>query len=239
MIKIAICDDEQTMVSGNEDVVKDSLKKCGIAFEITTYLKSSNLLADIAEDGFFYDLLLLDIEMPEYSGMDIAQKVKEYLPNIRIIFITSHVEYAIDAYELSIFRYVPKNDIEQRLATAVKDAAGLIELEAGQDYTIQTNNRMERIRYKDIIYIQRDGKNASIVATNGISKVRKSLQQVYEEINAPEFIFIERGCIINIIHIIKINDSMVFLENGEALPVSRSHLQGVKQYIAQFWGEHI
>lgn len=239
MIKIAICDDEQTMVSGNEDVVKDSLKKCGIAFEITTYLKSSNLLADIAEDGFFYDLLLLDIEMPEYSGMDIAQKVKEYLPNIRIIFITSHVEYAIDAYELSIFRYVPKNDIEQRLATAVKDAAGLIELEAGQDYTIQTNNRMERIRYKDIIYIQRDGKNASIVAVNGISKVRKSLQQVYEEINAPEFIFIERGCIINIIHIIKINDSMVFMENGETLPISRSHLQGVKQYIAQFWGEHI
>ena len=239
MIKIAICDDEQTMVSGNEDVVKDSLKKCGIAFEITTYLKSSNLLADIAEDGFFYDLLLLDIEMPEYSGMEIAQKVKEYLPNIRIIFITSHVEYAIDAYELSIFRYVPKNDIEQRLAMAVKDAAGLIELEAGQDYTIQKNNRMERIRYKDIIYIQRDGKNASIVAVNGISKVRKSLQQVYEEINAPEFIFIERGCIINIIHIIKINDSMVFLENGETLPISRSHLQGVKQYIAQFWGEHI
>jgi len=66
MIKIAICDDEQTMVSGNEDVVKDSLKKCGIAFEITTYLKSSNLLADIAEDGFFYDLLLL-IKISVYS----------------------------------------------------------------------------------------------------------------------------------------------------------------------------
>ena len=59
MIKIAICDDEQTMVSGNEDVVKDSLKKCGIAFEITTYLKSSNLLADIAEDGFFYDYIII------------------------------------------------------------------------------------------------------------------------------------------------------------------------------------
>ena len=159
--------------------------------------------------------------------------------NIRIIFITSHVEYAIDAYELSIFRYVPKNDIGKRLAVAVRDAAGLIELESGQEYTIQTNNRMERIRYKDIIYIQRDGKNAGIVALNGTSKVRKSLQQVYEEINAPEFIFIERGCIVNIIHIIKIDESMVFLKNGVTLPISRSHLQGVKQYIAQFWGEHI
>jgi len=239
MIKIAICDDEQAMVFGNEEIVKKSLQECGITYEITTYVKSSNLLADIAEDGFFYDLLLLDVEMPEYSGMEIAEKVKEYLPNIRIIFITSHVEYAIDAYELSIFRYVPKNDIGKRLAVAVRDAAGLIELESGQEYTIQTNNRMERIRYKDIIYIQRDGKNAGIATRNGISKVRKSLQQVYEEINAPEFIFIERGCIVNIIHIIKIDEAMVFLNNGITLPISRSHLQGVKQYIAQFWGEHI
>ena len=89
MIKIAICDDEQTMVLGNEDIVKKCLQECGITYEITTYVKSSNLLADIAEDGFFYDLLLLDVEMPEYSGMEIAEKVKEYLPNIRIIFITS------------------------------------------------------------------------------------------------------------------------------------------------------
>ena len=57
--------------------------------------------------------------------------------------------------------------------------------------------------------------------------------------NAPEFLFIERGCFVNIIHIVKINDSMVYLKNGVALPISRSHLQEVKQYIAKFWGEHI
>ena len=42
MIKIAICDDEQTMVLGNEDIVKKSLQECGITYEITTYVKSSN-----------------------------------------------------------------------------------------------------------------------------------------------------------------------------------------------------
>lgn len=239
MIKIAICDDEQTMVSNNEAIVKESLQRTGIAYEITTYVKSSNLLADIAEDNFFYDLILLDIEMPEYSGMEVAEKVKNYLPHIKIIFITSHVEYAIDAYELSIFRYVPKNDIKERLSMAVKDAAVLIEMESGQEYTIQNNNRMERIRYKDIVYMQRDGKNVSIVAFNGVSKIRKSLQQVYEELNAPEFIYIERGCIVNIIHINKLDDAMVHLKDGSALPISRSHLQEVKQNIAKFWGEHI
>ena len=70
---------------------------CGIGYEITAYTKSSNLLDDITDDGFFYDLILLDIEMPGISGMEIPQKIKGFLPNIRIIFVTSHMEYAIDA----------------------------------------------------------------------------------------------------------------------------------------------
>ena len=118
------------------------------------------------------DVVLTDIEMPGISGMEIPQQVKGFLPNARIIFVTSHTEYAIDAFELSIFRYVPKNNLETKLTAAITDAAKLIELEAGQEYTIQTANHMEKIPYKDIFYIQRDGKNSSIVSSVGTSKVR-------------------------------------------------------------------
>ena len=67
-------------------------------------------------------MILLDIEMPGISGMEIPQQLKGFLPNVRIIFVTSHTEYAIDAFELSIFRYVPKNNLEVKLAAAVVDA---------------------------------------------------------------------------------------------------------------------
>ena len=239
MIKIAICDDEEKAVALHEKIVKTCLQAQGVGYEITTYTQSRNLLYDITDDGFFYDLILLDIEMPGISGMEIPQQLKGFLPNVRIIFVTSHTEYAIDAFELSIFRYVPKNNLEVKLATAVTDAAKLIELEAGQEYTIQTASRMEKIPYKDIFYIQRDGKNASIVSGAGISKVRKSLQQVFDELNTPEFIFIDRGYIVNIIQIMKISGSTAILKNGEQLPISRSHLQQVKQKINEFWGAHI
>lgn len=73
----------------------------------------------------------------------------------------------------------------------------------------------------------------------GISKVRKSLQQVFDELNTPEFIFIDRGYIVNIIQIMKISGSTAILKNGEQLPISRSHLQQVKQKINEFWGAHI
>ena len=164
MIKIAICDDEEQSVALHEQIVRECLQAEGIGCEIATYTQSRNLLYDITDDGFFYDLILLDIEMPGTSGMEIPQQIKNYLPNVRIIFVTSHTEYAIDAFELSIFRYVPKNNLDVKLTAAVIDAAKLIELEDGQEYTIQTVNRMEKIPYKDIFYIQRDGKNASIVS---------------------------------------------------------------------------
>lgn len=74
------------------------------------------------------------------------------------------------------------------------DAAKLIELETGKEYIIQAAGRMEKIPYKDIFYIQRDGgKNVVIRSQSGISKVRKSLQQVFDELKTPEFIFIDRG----------------------------------------------
>lgn len=239
VIRIAICDDEERAVALHKKIVKDSLQTQGIGCEITAYTQSHNLFYDITDDGFFYDLILLDIEMPGISGMEIPQQIKGFLPNVKIIFVTSHTEYAIDAFELAIFRYVPKNNLKVKLTAAVIDAAKLIELEAGQEYTIQTSNRLERIPYKEIYYIQRDGKNASIISSAGVSKVRKSLQQVFDELNAPEFIFIDRGYIVNIIQIMKVSDSMALLKNGERLPISRSHLQEVKQQINRFWGTHI
>ena len=240
MVRIAICDDEKEAVMLHEEIIRDSLQSCGIGYEITTYTCSSNLLYDITEDGFFYDLILLDIEMPEVTGMELSKRIKPFLPNIKVIFITSHIEYAIDAFELAIFRYVPKNDLENRLKTAVADAAKLIELEAGKEYIIQAAGRMEKIPYRDIFHIRRDGgKNSEIYSNAGVSKVRKSLQQVFEELAAPEFIFIDRGCIVNIIQIMKVAEGMAFLKNGETLPISRSHLQEVKQEINRFWGAHI
>lgn len=112
---------------------------------------------------------------------------------------------------------MPKNDLEKRLKTAVADAAKLIELEAGKEYMIRAAGRMEKIPYRDIFYIERDGgKNSVIYSIVGTSKVRKSLQQVFEELAAPEFIFIDRGCIVNIMQIMKVADGMAFLKNGES-----------------------
>lgn len=239
MLHIAICDDDECAVRSHKKIAEECFRQCGCAGKITAYTDSYSLLCDITEDAFFFDFILLDIEMPGSSGMELAEKMKPYLPNVKIIFITSHIEYAIDAFELSIFRYVPKEDTNRRLPAAILDAIRLSLLEDGKSYTIQTNSRLEKIPYKEIYYIERDGKNASIAANGGFSKVRKSLRQVYEELDAEEFLYIDRGCIVNLIHVMQIKDGMAVLKNGVSLPISRSHLQEVKEQINTYWGAHI
>ena len=239
MLRIAVCDDEKALTESNKAILEAVLKELGVAGEITTYNDSRNLLYDITEDNFHYDLLLSDIEMPEISGMELAEKIKPFLPEIRIIFITSHIEYAIDAFELSIFRYVPKSDTEKRLPAAIKDAVSLINLEADKSYTIQVKGRFEKIPFRDILFIERDGKNAAINTADGVSKVRKSLQAVFDELNSEEFIFIDRGYIVNLIHIMQVKNNTAVLKDGTVLPISRSHLQTVKEQINSYWGNVI
>ena len=239
MLRIAICDDEQEAVDAHRQAVEGALGSCRAVGEIVTYTRSDNLFCDIVEDGFHFDLILLDIEMPGRTGMELAKAFRPVLPHVKIIFITSHVEYAIDAYELSIFRYVPKNDEGKKLSFALSDAIRLLMLEDGKVYTIQTSSRLEKIPYREIYFIERDGKNASITWEKGTSRVRGSLQQIYEELASEEFIFIDRGCIVNLIHVMQVKNSMVLLENGASLPISRSHLQDVKEQINTYWGMHI
>ena len=102
MIKIAICDDEMTFVDKINTLISEWSAQNQYFSVIQTFSNGQNLIYDI-EDGQHYDLVILDIEMPAINGMEVADAIRRLLPDILVIFVTSHTEYALDAYELSIF----------------------------------------------------------------------------------------------------------------------------------------
>lgn len=85
--------------------------------------------------------------MPEVSGMDLAKTIYRNIPSARIIFITSHLEYAIEAYEFSVFRYIPKKLLDDKLLIALEDFYKLYCLERDEYYVIQVKNRIEKVAY--------------------------------------------------------------------------------------------
>ena len=239
MIYIAICDDNGKTVEILKNRVIAFLKENNILADISVYTQSRVLQYDI-EEGKHYDLILSDIEMPYIDGMNLAAYMKRYLPEVLIIFITSHLKYAVDAFELSIFRYIPKNALNVKLPYALKDAINMINIQADEYYTIEMPSRIEKIPYHKILYIQREGKNSVITLTdNSITKVRKSLTQVFKEFKSEDFIYVDRGDIVNLAHIMGIKDGIVELKNGIRLPASHSKLEQIKTKLSEFWGKQI
>lgn len=236
MIRLAICDDDAQAVAAHRTLAEQALSGAGYGVMVETYTKSESLLADICEDGRAFDLILLDIEMPGLDGMALVAKIAPYLPQVRVIFITSHREYAIDAYALNIFRYVPKDELAERLPQAVIDAAKLITLEDGKSYTIQNAHRLEKLALRDIFYIAREGKNVCFFTTQGEALERTSLAAVLEQLNDPAFVMIDRGMIVNLVHVLAVKDGFAVLDNGVQLPISRGHLAEVKAQLAAYWG---
>lgn len=242
MLQVAICDDEITQLHKIHEQTHNCFSSHQIFAAIQTFSSSSALLYEI-EDSMHFDLLILDIEMPNLNGMDLANQVKKYLPNVLIIFVTSHMEYVLDAYELSIFRYIPKSGSPDRLQNALLDAAAMIELQTRDSYILQSAAKLERIPLKNLLYITHEGKNACLFTNLADSetgnfkeyKVRKSLQQVYDELNPEEFIFIDRGCIINLSQIMSIQGSNCILKNGTRLQISQSRVQETKDKLLLFW----
>lgn len=239
MIYIAICDDDKRSVEVLENKVSAWLRENNKRVEVHTYTQSQMLQYDI-EEGQHYDLILSDIEMPQIDGMDLAAYMKRYLPDALIIFITSHLKYAVDAFELSIFRYIPKNMIGEKLSRALTDAVKMIELQENEYYCIQTAGRVEKIPYRQILYIYRQGKNAVFSLKDGKeTRVRKSLSQVFQELKSEDFFYVDRGDIVNLAYVMNIRNSMIELKDGSRLPVSQGKLEEVKERLGKFWREQL
>ena len=238
MIRIAICDDEKETMLENEAKIRSYLRELNQYGEVFSYQSSDFLKYDIEEHKFF-DLLLIDIEMPGTSGLDIAQMVKKVSPETLVIFITSHNEYAMDAYELSVFRYISKDNINKKLFSAVKDAIDYIEIQKDKEYTIATPTQYEKIPYEKIFYLKKENKNTIFNTVMGEKSIRKSINKVYAELDETQFVYIDRGCIVNIVHIMRLDDKDVIMRNGVVLPASKKKMQELRKILNNFWGERI
>ncbi len=246
MIRVGLCDDEPVLLEKLNQFVSDCYGKHQIFAQVRGFEKGRSLLYEV-EDGAQFDLLLLDIEMPGMNGMELAARVREFLPKVLIIFITSHMEYVLDAYELSIFRYIPKADPGPRLTHALLDAASMVGVQQGESYVIHNQSLLERIPLQNLLYITHEGKNAVLVtdlpAVSGerdvCRRVRRSLQQVYDELDGTQFLFIDRGCIVNLSKIMSIQGGCAVLRDGTRLPVSQARLPVLREKLLKFWKQHI
>ena len=169
--RIAVCDDEPSEL---EDIVQ-SVKRYDVHsdFDIENYTDGAALLSDLQLKRKFFDLLLLDIEMPS-NGFQLAQTLTQMEKHPLVIFVTKRHEYAVQGYGIA-FRYLVK-PLDKSLFTAAMDAV-VQELDS-KHFTVEYEGATLSLETSDIYYLEKyslQGTTQSRYLTGGVPPVRFSM----------------------------------------------------------------
>lgn len=234
MVNIAVVDDNENCADLIKQNIINYLNSERIEKNVEVFGSSKQLLFALGGNKS-YQIYFLDIELPDMDGLTLAEKLVKESVESYIIFITSHFEVVLDAFKVRAFRFIPKEMLEEKIPEALEAIQKELSLQAEEYYIINTELRFEKILYRDIIYIFRDGKNAVFVTKTGSRHERKSLRQVYAKLSPRDFVFIEKGYIINIFHVVGLMGNVLEMEGRISLKVSQSRLKEVKEKIHTFW----
>lgn len=237
MLRVAVLDDQKEYLEQIEKITKKSLLEMGILYELKTYTEEKQLFMDL-EDKEFYDIFLLDMKLQKLTGLQAARRIQDYIAEPVIIYITNFVEYAPEAFEVNAYRYIPKVMLETQLPKAYASLYPKLERRKEEVYVIEKNHELEYIPLQNIFYIKKEGKYTAIVYSAGEGKVRRPLEIVLEELNSRKtffFLQIDRGCAVNVRHVIALKDQQIYLRDRTALSISRPRLNQVKEELKRYW----
>lgn len=235
MIRIGICDDSAEQGQLLHCLLKEYMMSIQINYRCEFFDNGMALLYEI-EDGNGFDILLLDIEMPELNGIELTGQIKKRMPDVLIIFVSAYEKYVYDSFRVQPFRFIPKSQIAQMLVLALEDAVREIQHCEKLFYLVENQQGMERIPVKTIVYVWHHEKYAYIEKTDGEhTKVRKTLKQVYGELPKDDFVQLDRGYLCNLSHIENIKGDTVRLSTGEQLQISRERITALKDQVRRYW----
>lgn len=174
------------------------------------------------------DLILLDIEMPQFSGMDLVRSAQE-LP--AVIFITSKEEYAATAFNYieNVVDYIVKPVSLLRLQKALErfqhagESAVVTFPKASNPFIfVKTDKRYIRIDLNDLLYVESLGDYSIFKTSQHRHVVNTPLKHIHQQLQESQFIKVHRSYIVNMSRIVDIeNNSLVI--GGKVIPISRSH----------------
>jgi DNA-binding LytR/AlgR family response regulator len=160
------------------------------------------------------DVLFLDIQMPEASGLEVALRASE---RCHVVFVTAFDQYAVAAFERGAVDYVMKplsgvriatavGRVKQRLQSSPANLTGLVEnlvkVPRGFEYlrwiNISRGEDVELVTTDEVRYFQSDTKYTRVVAASQEGLIRKSIKELAEELDPQVFWQVHRSTIVNL-----------------------------------------
>lgn len=233
MMNILICDDDAVLCARLREMLIETAPQ-DIA-SIRTFTDGDALFFFLSEEKAWIDMIFMDIRLAgEDSGIDLAQRILKQHPGVQIIFISAYDTYYMDVYRVEHLYFLKKPIEPDRLAAAFFRAKEKIYSEQSKFLYLSTKQNVWKISFRDILYMEKSGRKILFFLKNGeIRQFYGKFSDVLPQLD-QRFVRCHNSFLVNLYHVNSLQDRCLLLENGTALPISRSHYDATRDAFSKF-----
>lgn len=229
-MNIAICDDQLDICGQLELLVEKILKNKKVKYNIDVYSSGIELCKEMSETE--YQLVFLDVEMPEKNGVEIGRYIREKLKNekIQIAYISSKEESAMSLFELRPINFLIKPLRMEQIEKVIDKYMVVSEIH-NYFFEWQKGKEHYKIPMDKINYFEISGRKIHLLAENMQDEFYGSIEEINDRLNKEKFLFIHKSTIVNYDYVKKISYEQVEMVDGRVFSISQSRRKSIKKQL--------
>lgn len=222
MLNIAICDDLKDVREEMNSILNNVAIKLNIEMKISSFSSGEELVKSIDKEEYF-DLIFLDIEMYELSGIDVARYIREKKHNYstQIAFVTGKGEYVKSVFEVTTLNFIEKPMKMEEIIKTINQVLNMQKRDK-QFFTCKIEDEYYSIPYMNIYYFEITKRTIIAYTKKGKISFTGSLKKLEYKLDMDKFLRVHQSFIINKSMIEKIgNHEIKLFEVDRGVPVAR------------------
>ncbi len=233
MIRVGIVEDDASSARLILEYLQRYERESGESFAVSVFADGAEIVARYRPD---YDILLLDVQMPELDGFGAAERIRLVDRDVVIVFITNMAQYAIRGYEVEALSYllkpVPYFAFSQQMKRSIEHVRS-----RRPDYlTLSVNGQIVRLDTAQVVFVESIKHRIVVHATDRTYAFAGTLKNVESELAGRDFFRSNNCYLVNLRHVQAVRQSTCVLLGGHELVVSRPRKKAFLAALTDYLG---